>query len=152
MSWQRPSTGLTNDTDQVRHYSIECHTVQNTTTYTAKQSVDNVTYSTIMPIEPITLYSAEYNCCVEAVFEAYSSKSCSSANLSITDIKDESFQTSTPCTTMTEQDELPLIQYIGISGALGLILLMLILLQILICICLGCVYVYKVSPAKTRLQ
>ena len=122
-----------------------------------------MTFSTVVSIGNF-LYPDTYNCCVEVLFEDYSSIACSSATtvITITDgvslnkstSSTESYMTSESCTVTDCQlsdDHLLPLEYV-IAGALGLIILVLLLLQIIVGICLVYVYIYKVSPAKRRLR
>ena len=123
-----------------------------------------MTFSTVVSIGNF-LYPDTYNCCVEVLFEDYSSIACSSATIiALTDAINqnqstsppESYMTSESCTVTDSQlpksnDHILPLEYI-IAGALGLIILVLFLLQIIVGICLVYVYIFKVSPAKRRLR
>lgn len=73
--WEEPEPGET--AEQVRSYNIECNFTQDTATYTLKHTIDCETMEASLPITN-AFSNSGYNCCVEAVFETYSSKACES--------------------------------------------------------------------------
>ena len=73
IEWEEPALGITNE--QVQAYNLECSFAQGGDEYTLKHSARREVLEFTMPI--MNLHSdSGYNCCVEAVFETYSSKLC----------------------------------------------------------------------------
>ena len=73
IEWEEPALGITNE--RVQAYNLECSFVQGGDEYTLKHSARREVLEFTMPI--MSLHSdSGYNCCVEAVFETYSSKLC----------------------------------------------------------------------------
>ena len=72
--WEEPGGGETDE--QIQNYMVECSFMKVDRMYTLKHIVSSDTLVAPLPI--IEVHSdAGYNCCVEAVFETYSSKTCS---------------------------------------------------------------------------
>ena len=87
VSWNNPKPGLTNH--DIRSFRIECLAQDGNTTYTIKSAVDHDSPSAVqLQINGDFISPTWYNCCVEAVFDEYSSKACASvvnANTSTAD-------------------------------------------------------------------
>ena len=121
-----------------------------------------MTVSTAVPIGSF-LFPATYNCCVEVVFETYSSIACSSTTATMDDpLSSQSFGTETytmrePCTISDSlppegsSDNTAQLEYI-IYGALGLTVLILVLLQVLIVVVLVHLYVNHIKPIRRRFR
>ena len=85
VTWKEPISGLTND--PVLAYKIECSTTSagnDEILYTARSKVTNTTTSIIIPVANfISTSLSNYNCCVEAVLETYSSIACTTSERSV---------------------------------------------------------------------
>lgn len=75
IAWDEPARGVT--AEQVQSYTVECNFTQDTATYTLKHSVGRDVMQASLPITN-AFSDSGYYCCIEAVFETYSSKACAS--------------------------------------------------------------------------
>lgn len=73
VDWVAPGRGVTNE--QVESYIVECSFKEGIEAYTLKHIVANDISKAFLPTGG-NLSTAGYNCCVEAVFETYSSRAC----------------------------------------------------------------------------
>jgi hypothetical protein len=73
VDWDAPGRGVTNE--QIQSYVAACSFVEGNEVYTLKHTVSVDVFEAFLPIGGNTSTSA-YNCCIEAVFETYSSKAC----------------------------------------------------------------------------
>ena len=113
VQWERPRSGVTNEA--VNGYKIECSTLYDITVYTMKRSVDNMTLAVTIQLYGDFISPVTYNCCVEAVFETYSSIACTTVvyedPMNVTDSSmlgtkihpAVTYTTSGPCMTSTSK-------------------------------------------------
>ena len=73
MDWTAPERGVTNE--QIQNYEVACSFMKGNEAYTLKHTVADDVFKTSLPIGG-NLSTAGYNCCVEAIFETYSSRAC----------------------------------------------------------------------------
>ena len=78
VEWEAPERGMTNE--QIQNYVVECSfmQLQDDEAYTLQHTVRDDTFEASLPIAG-DISTAGYNCCVEAVFESYSSRACIAA-------------------------------------------------------------------------
>ena len=140
LQWEAPERGITNE--QVQSYDVECfYNTQDGAAYSLKHSVGRDTTEVILPTTDPPV-DGDYNCCIEAVFETYSSKACtfvsSGRKDALTDVLENQLLNSCP-------NNDTLVQTVpGVLSALIIILLVMLLL-----VSLALVYTWwKMSKIK----
>ena len=73
VDWDAPDRGVTNE--EIESYIVSCSFLESNEVYTLKHTVSVDVLEAFLPIGG-NLSNSAYNCCVEAVFETYSSKEC----------------------------------------------------------------------------
>ena len=132
ITWNEPERGIT--AEQVQIYIIECNFTKNAATYTLKHSVGQDVMQAFLPVTS-ALSDSGYYCCIEAVFETYSSKACKS--LQTNDRLDSGTNAQQVLGTSCPQDQTAPV----VAGVLTpLILILLVALSVLI---LALVYTRK---------
>ena len=73
VDWDAPDRGVTNE--EIQSYVVACSFLESSKAYTLKHTVSVDVLEAFLPIGR-NLSVSVYNCCIEAVFETYSSKEC----------------------------------------------------------------------------
>ena len=132
LAWNEPERGVT--AEQVQNYNVECNFTQDTATYTLKHSVGRDVMQASLPVTN-AFSDSGYYCCIEAVFETYSSKACKS--LQTNDHPDSGTITQQVLRVSCPQDQAAA----AVAGVLTpLVLILLVALSVLI---LALVYTWK---------
>jgi hypothetical protein len=130
VDWDVPGRGVTNE--QVQSYVAACSFVEGNEVYTLKHTVSVDVFEGFLPIGG-NISTSAYNCCVEAVFETYSSKMCITTPSQLI-VDDNNHQHSTcPSTTSIQM-------VAGIAGALTSVIVILLILLLVAVTALICMW------------
>ena len=143
LNWAHPEEGITEET--VQSYTVECMILHdNGQMYTLKQTVSRDTLKVSLPNIALSTGTTRYNCCVEAVFQTYSSKACSVdlPSISINDSEVQSTTKNSVVTDMLEESAIGVCNssiklVAGVLGSLTVILLILLLVSV-VALVYGC--------------
>ena len=82
LEWEEPEEGVTNEV--VQSYTVECSIIrEENKLYSVKQTVGNDALMTSLPKIVLRSGDTNYNCCVEATFQTYSSRVCDFPSITV---------------------------------------------------------------------
>ncbi len=130
IDWDAPERGVTNE--QIQSFVVACSFLEGNEVYTLKHTVSVDVFEAFLPIGG-NISTSAYNCCVEAVFEMYSSKACTTTPAQL--IVNDSNQQHSICSSTTS------IQVVaGIAGALTSVIVVLLTLLLVAVTALICMW------------
>ena len=136
VDWDAPERGVTNE--RIQNYEIVCSFLKGSEEYTLKHTVSVDVFEAFLPIGG-NISPSTYNCCVEAVFETYSSRACVATPSQL--IVDDNNQQASICPSTTSTQVIA-----GIAGALTTVIIILFIMLLVTVTAL--IYMWRKNQSK----